>query len=120
MPVTLPPITRRRFLASAGVLAVAPAFARAAAAEADPHRVALLSDPHVGEKPEAMDRDCNMHDRLRQVAAEVAKLDPRPACAVAPREGGLDSFRAHLLEGEGADAGGFQRRAECVERCRSR
>src|SRR5437588_10606218 len=82
MPVSLPPLTRRRFLVSAGALAVAPAFARAAAAEADPHRVALLSDPHVGEKPEAMDRDCNMHDRLRQVAAEVAKLDPRPACGV--------------------------------------
>jgi 3',5'-cyclic AMP phosphodiesterase CpdA len=80
MPVTLPPVTRREFLASAGVLVVTPSFALAA--DADPHRVALLSDPHIDAKPENTDRDCNMHDRLRQVAAEVAKLGPRPACAI--------------------------------------
>jgi len=80
MPFSLPPLTRRHFLASAGALAVAPAFALAA--DADPHRVALLSDSHIGEKPEETDRDCNMHDRLKQVAAEVAKLTPKPACVL--------------------------------------
>jgi 3',5'-cyclic AMP phosphodiesterase CpdA len=80
MPVTLPPLTRRGFLAAAGVVLVRPALGRAA--DADPHRVAFLSDSHIGEKPENTDRDCNMADRLKQVAAEVAKLDPRPACAV--------------------------------------
>lgn len=80
MPVTLLP-TRRGFLASgAGVLVFRPSFALAA--DTDPHRVAFLSDPHVGEKPDATDRDCNMHDRLKRVAAEVAKLAPRPVCAV--------------------------------------
>lgn len=81
MPVTLLP-TRRAFLvsASAGVLVFRPRFALGA--DADPHRVALLSDPHIGEKADTTDRDCNMHDRLKQVAAEVAKLAPRPACAV--------------------------------------
>jgi 3',5'-cyclic AMP phosphodiesterase CpdA len=82
MPLTLLP-TRRAFLAStagAGVLVFRPAFAPGA--DADPHRVALLSDPHVGEKADETDRDCNMHDRLKQVAAEVAKFAPRPACAV--------------------------------------
>jgi Icc protein len=81
VPVTLLP-TRRAFLASAGagILVFRPSFALGA--DADPHRVALLSDPHVGEKPEETDRDCNMHDRLKQVAAEVAKLTPRPVCAV--------------------------------------
>ena len=65
MPVSLPPLTRRRFLVSAGALAVAPAFARAAAAEADPHRVALLSDPHVGEKQtDDFGRKCLLARRL--------------------------------------------------------
>jgi 3',5'-cyclic AMP phosphodiesterase CpdA len=84
MPVLLHPPTRRRFLASvaasAGVLVVRPAAGRAA--DVDPHRVALLSDAHVPEKPETADRGFNMTDRLRQVVAEVAKLGPRPACAV--------------------------------------
>ena len=71
MPVTLPPLTRRGFLASAGALVVAPSFSFGA--DTDPHRVALLSDSHIGEKPENTDRDCIMADRLKQVAAEVAK-----------------------------------------------
>src|SRR5215207_1890485 len=82
MPITLLP-TRRAFLASAasaGVLVFRPRFAFGA--EADPHRVALLSDSHIGEKADATDRDCNMADRLKAVAAEVAKLTPKPACAV--------------------------------------
>ena len=78
MPVTLLP-TRREFLASPGARH-RPRVARAA--DADPHRVALLSDPHIGEKPDETDRDCNMHDRLKQVAAEVAKLEVKPAAVV--------------------------------------
>ena len=77
MPLTLLP-TRRAVLASAGVLVLRPALA----ADADPHRVALLSDPHIGEKADAVDKECNMHDRLRAVVAEVAKLTPGPVCAV--------------------------------------
>jgi 3',5'-cyclic AMP phosphodiesterase CpdA len=82
MPATLLP-TRRAFLASAagaGILAFRPQIGLAA--DVDPHRVALLSDSHIGEKPEATDRDCNMHDRLKVVVAEVAKLTPKPVCAV--------------------------------------
>lgn len=82
MPVTLPVLTRRRFFTavagSLGVLAVRPSFA----ADADPHRVALLSDSHIGEKAEEIARECNMADRLKQVVGEVLKLDPKPACAV--------------------------------------
>jgi Icc protein len=80
MPVTLPPITRRRFLAAAGAIVVAPALGRAA--NADPHRVAFLSDSHIPEKAEEVARGCNMAARLKQVVAEVAKLDPIPACAI--------------------------------------
>jgi len=80
MPVTLSPLSRRQFLASAGVLLAAPAVGRTA--DADPHRVALLSDTHVGEKADEVARECNMADRLKQVAAEVAKLKVKPACVV--------------------------------------
>jgi 3',5'-cyclic-AMP phosphodiesterase len=84
MPIALPPLTRRRFLAtcaaSAGVLVVRSPVAHAA--DADPHRVALLSDSHIGEKPDSTDRDCNMHDRLKLVAAEVAKLAAKPVAVV--------------------------------------
>src|SRR4051812_6068653 len=79
MPITLLP-SRREFLAASAAVAVAPHFALAA--DADPHRVALLSDPHIGEKADETDRDCNMHDRLKQVAAEVAKLSPKPVAVV--------------------------------------
>jgi Icc protein len=80
MPVTL--LSRRRFLGtlatSVGVLTLRPTQA----ADANPHRVALLSDTHIGEKAEEIARECNMTDRLRQAAGELARLDPKPACAV--------------------------------------
>jgi 3',5'-cyclic AMP phosphodiesterase CpdA len=79
MPITLLP-SRRQFLASASAIVVAPSLA--CAAEADPHRVAFLSDSHIGEKPENTDRGCNMADRLKHVAVEVAKLSPKPAAVV--------------------------------------
>lgn len=81
MPLTLLP-SRRALVASAvgGVLVFR--SRGAVAADTDPHRVALLSDPHIGEKAETVDRDCNMHDRFKAVIAEVAKLTPKPACAV--------------------------------------
>src|SRR5438132_693110 len=81
MPATLLPIHRRQFLATAaGVLVVRPGLA--SAADADPHRVAFLSDSHIPEQPDTVNNGCNMTDRLKQVAAELAKLDPKPACAI--------------------------------------
>ena len=83
MPIMLPPLTRRRFLAlaSAGILVIRPSTARAA--DADPHRIAFLSDTHIPEKPDEVYQTVNnMTDRLKQVAAEVAQLDPKPICAV--------------------------------------
>jgi 3',5'-cyclic AMP phosphodiesterase CpdA len=80
MPLTLPPLTRRRFLATAGALVVLPSIGRAATTDA--HRIAFLSDPHIGEKAEEVARDCNMSARLGQVASEVTQLDPKPAAVI--------------------------------------
>lgn len=82
MPATLLPSRRQFFATSACAGVVVFRLGLAHAADTDPHRVALLSDSHIGEKPDAVDKDCNMHDRLKAVVAEVAKLSPKPACAV--------------------------------------
>jgi 3',5'-cyclic AMP phosphodiesterase CpdA len=82
VPVTLLP-TRRAVLAAATAVLASRANLRAAPEpDADPHRVAFLSDSHIGETAEAKDKDCVMAERLKAVVAEVAKLTPRPACAV--------------------------------------
>jgi len=84
MPITLPPISRRRFVAGslaalgAGMLPRAWAFATDTA-NADPNRLALLSDTHIAADPATLGRKINMTDQLRQVVGEVLKLSPPPA-----------------------------------------
>ena len=95
MPFTLPPITRRRFLA--GTVAVGSSFlvgrnllgqeeagpagqtpVGAAERMVDPHRVATISDPHIGGDKESVNRGVNMFNNLQQVVGEVQALDPKP------------------------------------------
>src|SRR5258706_3266875 len=81
MPFTLPALSRRRFLAAslaagAGLL-VRPRYA--GAAEAGPHRLALLSDVHIDADRAKADRGVVMFDHLEKAGAEVAALDPMPA-----------------------------------------
>ncbi len=45
----------------------------------DPHRIALLSDPHIDGDPKAVERQVNMFDHLRDVVAEVVGLETLPA-----------------------------------------
>jgi 3',5'-cyclic AMP phosphodiesterase CpdA len=81
MPLTLGPMTRRRFLhaigAGAGLTIVRPLAAR----DADVNRLALMSDTHVPESPAIRDRGCNMTDRLRAAVRGIVELKPRPAGA---------------------------------------
>lgn len=84
MPITLHPVSRRRFLkgslaASVGLLAAPNLFADEVIT--DPHRLALLSDVHIAADPAAHERGVVMFDHLKQAVAEVVKLDPRPAAA---------------------------------------
>lgn len=83
MPVSLPLLSRRRFLsgslaAGAGLLA----GRRLEAAAVDAHRVALLSDPHISGKRNEVARGVNMAAHLEQVAGEVLAAESRPAVAL--------------------------------------
>src|SRR5688500_730328 len=75
MPVLLPSISRRRFLAwSASVAALAGTRgwgAEAPAGAADPDRFALLSDTHVAGDRAAVLRGVNMADNFRLACADV-------------------------------------------------
>jgi 3',5'-cyclic AMP phosphodiesterase CpdA len=99
MPLTLPPISRRRFLA--GSLAAGAGlwsgrlWAAAEHRRRDPHRFALLSDTHVAGDRTHVERGTNMADNLRKACAELLKLEPLPAAALVC---GDCAFRAGLAE----------------------
>jgi 3',5'-cyclic-AMP phosphodiesterase len=87
MPITLPPLSRRRFLAGslaagAGLLLRSPWLGAADAPATDPHRFALLSDLHVAADPAVVARGVNMFNNMKQASAEVLALDPRPAAVI--------------------------------------
>src|SRR5436305_1748841 len=81
MPIHLPPLTRRRFLAGA-LAAGAGLLARRGSAtepDADPHAWALLSDTHIAADRSVVTRQVNMADHLAAVNKEVTALPRRPA-----------------------------------------
>src|SRR5581483_2545397 len=81
MPIHLPALSRRHFLA--GTLAAGLLPHRLDAADAaDPHAVALLADTHIAADRSAVTRGVNMTDYLMAVGKEVAGLPRRPAAAV--------------------------------------
>lgn len=83
MPLTLPPVSRRKFLATtiaAGVGLTLPSrwsFGEAQQPSID--RIALLSDTHIHANPKHVARDVNMADNLRKVVAQILAQDPLPA-----------------------------------------
>jgi 3',5'-cyclic-AMP phosphodiesterase len=85
MPIHVPPISRRSFLAgsvgAAAALAGAGTLA-AAGAPVDADRFALLSDTHVAADRTAMMRGVTVAHHLAKVVTEVAALSPRPAAAL--------------------------------------
>jgi 3',5'-cyclic AMP phosphodiesterase CpdA len=99
MPLHLPPVSRRRFLAT-GLGACAGALAwrdlLGAEREADADRWALLADTHVAADRGRVNRGVNMADHLARVVKEVAELKPRPAGVL------LDGDAAYL-RGEAGD-----------------
>jgi 3',5'-cyclic-AMP phosphodiesterase len=82
MPIYLPPISRRQFLArsvaaGAGLMLSPKLFA--AARKVDEHCWALFSDIHIAEDRKKLGRDINMTDHLIAVSKEVIELKKRPA-----------------------------------------
>jgi hypothetical protein len=82
MPIHLPLISRREFLArsllaGAGVALGSRLFA--AEKPANPHAWALLADTHIDANPQRAARGVIMTDNLKSVAAELAALTERPA-----------------------------------------
>ena len=87
MPIHLPPLSRRRFLTTAGAATAGcllPGWLRAADAgkSADPDRVALLSDTHIAADPKAVLREVCMFDHLDRVRADVLAQPTLPAALV--------------------------------------
>lgn len=85
MPIHVPPISRRSFLAQGAALAAGLAAGRSAwgaEAGADPHCFALLSDTHVPSDPATEARGVNMTDNLKRVVGQLAEMQRKPAAAI--------------------------------------
>jgi len=109
MPITLPPISRRRFiqgsLAAAGALALGchghsnklttTMAADASVAGQDLNHVALLSDIHINaEKTFVSKQGVNMWDHLTQVSDEVIALKERPGVVLVNGDCAFNAGRA--------------------------
>ena len=90
MPISINPISRRRFLAGsvAGAAAIALGDSCSFGAlgeQRDSDRIVLLSDIHIAMDPAKAERGVNMTQHLKQAVAEVLELEKserRPAAAI--------------------------------------
>ncbi len=96
MPLRLPPLSRRQFLAKslaigAGVLSVRRSFAAEAAA--DPHRWVVTADSHIAADRARIHLGAKMADNLTRVVAEVCALEPKPTGFVLDGDAALTDGR---------------------------
>jgi len=86
MPITLPPVSRRRFLSGAVGVGAGLLLSRFAIAEPqvaiDPNRIVLISDLHINANLALIDREANMANNLTRVVKAIAALDPKPAAVL--------------------------------------
>jgi predicted phosphodiesterase len=88
MPITLPPLSRRRFLAgslAATAAALSPSWLHAAnETPVDPHRLILLSDIHIDADRKMAKANTNPWDNFRQATDDLLKtITPtRPAAVL--------------------------------------
>ena len=82
MPIYLPPISRRSFLAgslAAGTGVLLGRDTLAAERKSDPHRWVLISDTHIGTHREDIHSGTRPAEMFVKTAGQVLDLDPRPA-----------------------------------------
>ena len=82
MPIYLPPISRRSFLAgslAAGAGVLLGHDALAAERKTDPHRWVLISDTHIGAHREDSRYGVKPAETFAKTVEQVLDLDPRPA-----------------------------------------
>jgi 3',5'-cyclic AMP phosphodiesterase CpdA len=85
MPITLPPITRRRFLKGSLAVGSGVVAARHLLAEERAHsenRFVLMADAHIAADRDAVVRGAHMANHLKQAAREITELAPRPQAAM--------------------------------------
>ncbi len=79
--MTISPISRRRFMATAMTLAagayIVPSRWALAADDESVHRFALLSDIHIAADAGSVSFGCNMTANLKQACAEILNRNPR-------------------------------------------
>ncbi len=101
MPITLPPLSRRQFLAQSLASIVAVGTGGRCIAEEpkqDANRFALFSDTHIAADRQTVVRDTNMADHFVQATTEVLQRDSRPSAVLvcgdcAYLEGKADDYR---------------------------
>jgi predicted phosphodiesterase len=85
MPIHLPPISRRRFLAG-GAAAVAGGlssrWAWADQPKVDPHFFAVISDTHVAADPNESNKGVKMAENFRRVTDEIVAREVKPAATL--------------------------------------
>ena len=83
MPLYIPPVSRRAFLAQSAAAMAAMAVGRPAfAAETDKDFFALLSDTHVPSDPATTARGVNMTDNLTHTVTQLLALKDKPAAVL--------------------------------------
>ena len=85
MPIHLPPLSRRRFLAgalAAGTGALLPRCGQAREPAADPNHFVLLADTHVAGRRDLWNRGVQPAKNLELAAAEIRALESTPAGAI--------------------------------------
>jgi 3',5'-cyclic-AMP phosphodiesterase len=99
MPVTLPPLTRRRFFKTALAAGAVAGLGRSgltAEASIDPNRVALLADTHISGNREIVVRGAHLATHLQKVVGELTSGSERPENAVIAGD-------CALLDGQSGD-----------------